>query len=105
MTRELACDDRLDSVAPFAPALRKCSAFELRNHPQNGRLQLRQINSRGFPQNLVVDAVIFMPQRIADGDDVGPWRFWITRPQLLRQGARGLGNDLDRALGDPAKRA
>jgi hypothetical protein len=47
--------------------------------------------------------VIFMPQWIADGDDVGPWRVGITRPQVLGQGARGLGNNLNRAFGDPAK--
>jgi hypothetical protein len=44
-----------------------------------------------------------MPQRIADSDDVGPRRVGITRPQLLGQGARRLGNNLDRAFRDAAK--
>jgi hypothetical protein len=47
--------------------------------------------------------MVFMPQRIADSDDVGPRRVGITRPQFLGQGARRLGNNLDRAFRDPAK--
>jgi hypothetical protein len=79
------------------------SLFNLRDHPHDDRLQLRQVDSRSFPQNLIVDAMIFMPQRIADGDDVGPWRIGIARPQVFGQGTRGLGNDLDRAFGNPTK--
>src|SRR6266849_2037284 len=44
-----------------------------------------------------------MPQWITDGDDVGPRRVGITRPQVRGKGTRRLRNDLDRAFGNPAK--
>jgi hypothetical protein len=47
--------------------------------------------------------MIFMPQRIADADDIGPRRVRITRPQFIRKGPRRLRNNLDRALGNAAK--
>jgi hypothetical protein len=47
--------------------------------------------------------MIFMPQRIADRDDISPRRFGITPAQFLRKGPRRLRNNLDRALGNAAK--
>jgi hypothetical protein len=47
--------------------------------------------------------VVFVPQRIADSDNIRPRRVGITRPQFLRQGARRFGNNLDRAFRDAAK--
>src|SRR4051794_13540412 len=44
-----------------------------------------------------------MPQRIADSDDVGPRRLGITRPKFCGESPRRLGNNLDRAVGGPAK--
>jgi hypothetical protein len=85
------------------PPSQKCSVFEFCKHALDDRLQLWQVGGGGFPQDFVVDAMIFMPQRVADADDVGPGRVGITRSQFFRKRPRRLGNNLDCALGNAAK--
>jgi hypothetical protein len=63
------------------------SVFELGQHAQNDRLQRGQVQGCRFPKNLVVDAVVFVAKRIADGDNVGPRGVGITRPQFLGRAA------------------
>jgi hypothetical protein len=54
-------------------------------------------------KTFVVDAMIFMSQRIADAYDVSPRRVGITPPHFLRESPRRFGNNLDRTLGNAAK--
>jgi hypothetical protein len=48
--------------------------------------------------------MIFMPQRISYGDDVGPGRIAMPCPQVFWKCARRFGNNLYRPLGDPPQR-
>ena len=70
------------------------SCAEFCQHLCHDRLQLGQVNRRDLPKLLVVEALIFMPQDVADSDNGGPRRIGIFGEVIRRQRFRGFRNDL-----------
>jgi hypothetical protein len=58
------------------------------------RLQSRQVNCRDFPKLLVVEALVLVPQDVADSDNGSPWCIRVFGEVIQRQCFRSLRNDL-----------
>jgi hypothetical protein len=65
---------------------------------RHDRLQSGQVNRRDFPKLLVVEALVFVPQDIADPDNGAPRRLSLFGEQIRRQRFRGFRNDLHGAF-------
>ncbi|MDR3484694.1 MAG: hypothetical protein P4M05_07265 [Bradyrhizobium sp.] len=57
-----------------------------------------QVNGRYFPKLLVVEALVLVPQDIADPDNGGPWRIGVFGEVIRRQRFRSFRNDLHGAF-------
>jgi hypothetical protein len=63
-------------------------------HLRHERVYFGQMNRCNFPKLLVVEALVFVPQDVADPDNGGPRRIGLFGEQIGRQRFRGFRNDL-----------
>jgi hypothetical protein len=63
-------------------------------HLRHDRLQLGQVNCHDLPKLLVVEALVLVPQDIADSDNGVPRRIGVFGQVIRRQRFRRFRNDL-----------
>src|ERR1700722_5387733 len=85
---------RANGVAATQPRSWRSSIFGFCEHPQHDRFQHRQMDGRNLPELSVVEALIFMPQYIADTDDRAPWSITVFGQNIFWQGLGRLRDNL-----------